>query len=572
MNSTDSFYQTNADTLNSQYGSVPFEKAHSNWQGHWPRSGMRILDVGAGNGRDAQWMASQDCSVIALEPNTAMRQHGQRNTKQLEHGSVQWLDDRLPELSKAIALGMQFDLILVSAVWMHLADSSRERAFRKLAKLLAANGKLVITLRHGEFTDGRVAYPVSVAQIERLAKDQALRVNHKSELSQDTLGRSEVQWQTVVLSLPDDGSGDLTRVRHIIVNDSKSATYKLALLRTLLRVADAHSGAVIERHDNKVVLPLGLIALYWLKQFKRLVDDGQLQQHSNPNTSLGFVKSGWQKLQHLKADDFAIGALFFDEQALALQQALGDIISTIKAGPVAYTYDGNNKANTYFQVERHRRSRSTTTVIDQPFLASFGYFVLPESLWDCMRLYHSWIEPLVVNQWINEMRGYQRNREREQRQQINLEFYYRHLAWLDAHHNTNEVRKRVTKLEQQGQLIHSVWSGKPLTPKQRHIDHCLPFAYWPNNDFWNLLPSSDQENSTKSARVPTQYRLNASQDRILNWWQLAYSDEGLQRCFFQQAVLSLPNLAIECTEFGAVFDAMSLQIQGVKSRLMIGEW
>ena len=75
-----------------------------------------------------------------------------------------------------------------------------------------------------------------------------------------------------MMTLPDDGSGDLNKVRHIIVNDNKSATYKLALLRTLLRIADAHSGAVIDRTDGKISLPMGLVALYWVRQFKRLID------------------------------------------------------------------------------------------------------------------------------------------------------------------------------------------------------------------------------------------------------------------------------------------------------------
>ncbi len=82
------------------------------------------------------------------------------------------------------------------------------------------------------------------------------QVNLISDLDADELGRNCVQWQTVVMQLPDDGTGDLIKVSQIIVNDAKSATYKLALLRTLLHIADAHPGAVLSREDNKVRLPL----------------------------------------------------------------------------------------------------------------------------------------------------------------------------------------------------------------------------------------------------------------------------------------------------------------------------
>ncbi len=81
---------------------------------------------------------------------------------------------------------------------MHLATSHRERAFRKLSNLLAPNGRLVISLRHGEFTDGRKAYPVSVQELEQLAKNNALIVRQVSD-SKDQLKRDDVYWQTVVI-------------------------------------------------------------------------------------------------------------------------------------------------------------------------------------------------------------------------------------------------------------------------------------------------------------------------------------------------------------------------------------
>lgn len=39
---------------------------------------------------------------------------------------------------------MAFDLILLSAVWMHVPPSSRDRAFRKLITLLKLGGLLAM--------------------------------------------------------------------------------------------------------------------------------------------------------------------------------------------------------------------------------------------------------------------------------------------------------------------------------------------------------------------------------------------------------------------------------------------
>ncbi|MGL6260454.1 methyltransferase domain-containing protein [Vibrio sp. WXL210] len=569
MKVTSSFYNDNAKELSEQYNALDFESVHQSWQQFWPESGANVLDIGSGSGRDAAWMSQRGCEVIAVEPSEALRNIGRLSTGV----EVTWLDDSLPALKNVQSLGMRFNLILVSAVWMHLVPSSRRRAFRKLANLLAPNGKLVISLRHGEFPDGRKAYAVSADELKTLAKDHALHVQKVSD-SADVLNRSDVAWQTVVISLPDDGTGNLNTVRRIIVNDSKSATYKLALLRTLLRIADAHPGAVLDRSDGKVALPAGLIALYWVRQFKRLIDiniNGTgIQQSANSEKGLGFVKAdGWDKLKHLSADDYSIGALFVGEEAIALQKLLSQTLATIKAGPVTYIYQGERHNRLFdLQSPAKRRKRLSTVILDNDLFSSFGQFVLDERLWDCFRLYHSWIEPLVVNQWIKEMQRFELNRARD----IKLQTYYDCLVWIDPTRDTREVRTRVGELRANGMEINSVWSNTQLT-SQFDVDHCLPFAHWPNNDKWNLLPATTDENRRKSDRVPRAKRLHESRARILDWWQMAWgSDSHYQQRFFIEATLSLPNLTADCDDFEQVFEALGLQIRGVKSRLLVSEW
>ncbi len=397
MNRTISFYHQHAGKLDEQYQSQPFEAVHHSWKPFWPEGGepFKVLDIGSGNGRDAEWYASRGGEVYAVEPADAFRKIGEDRTRDL---AVTWLSDTLPELKTVNQLSLRFDYIVLSAVWMHIAPGERERAFRKLANLLAPNGRLVITLRHGSFSDERSSHPVSAEEIESLARDRALQVRHKTGKHGDALGRKDVEWETLVLTLPDDGSGDLIKVRHIIVNDNKSATYKLALLRTLLRIADAHPGAAFDRSDGNIVLPLGLVALYWMRQYKRLLDfdagEGRgVQQNSDSNRGLGFVQpDGWEQLRHLAPDDLTIGAFFQGEEAAALQKALKDSIDTIKAGPVRFIYQGDI-SNPMFQIEKARRKPESSFILDITFLKSFGAFILEESLWDCLRLYSSWIEP-----------------------------------------------------------------------------------------------------------------------------------------------------------------------------------
>lgn len=101
------------------------------------------LDVGAGSGRDAAWLASLGMTVMAAEPAAGLRCEGMAR----HEGEIRWIDDRLPDLAGVHRLGLSFDVILLSAVWMHLSAIVRPRAFRKMVTLLKPGGVLLMSLR-----------------------------------------------------------------------------------------------------------------------------------------------------------------------------------------------------------------------------------------------------------------------------------------------------------------------------------------------------------------------------------------------------------------------------------------
>ncbi len=117
---------------------------------------------------------------------------------------------------------------------------------------------------------------------------------------------------------------------------------------------------------------------------------------------------------------------------------------------------------------RSSKKHKGTIVVDGAFLESYGQFILDESLWDCFRLYYSWIEPLVVNQWILEMQRFSSNQERG----IALQTYHDCLVWIDKDHDTRAVRKRVEQLRSNHSEIISVWSGSKLRNDTMLITAC----------------------------------------------------------------------------------------------------
>jgi SAM-dependent methyltransferase len=192
---------------------------------HAAATGATVLDVGAGSGRDAAWFAAHGYDVVAVEPSDAMLAHA----RTLHPSSrIHWVSDSLPDLANVRRLGLSFDLILLSAVWMHIPPAARQRSLRKLATLLAPKGRIAISLRLGHPDAERAMYEVSLQELTSLAQQFGLRVVRTSD-SHDKLGRSEVSWTNVVLGLPDDGLGALPLLRHLILVDEKSSTYKIAL-------------------------------------------------------------------------------------------------------------------------------------------------------------------------------------------------------------------------------------------------------------------------------------------------------------------------------------------------------
>lgn len=117
----------------------------------------------------------------------------------LLHNQVNWLQDQLPDLNSVVDLQKTFDFILLSAVWMHIELEDRENAFKTLSTLLSKNGKMVISLRHGIFTDERKELPVSFNELHSLALKFGLTATLLDGQSDDVLNRNEVSWQQVLI-------------------------------------------------------------------------------------------------------------------------------------------------------------------------------------------------------------------------------------------------------------------------------------------------------------------------------------------------------------------------------------
>ncbi|MFJ3922803.1 class I SAM-dependent methyltransferase [Streptomyces sp. NPDC090022] len=189
-------YAEAADLLAIQYEAVTFGEVHCDVLTLIPAEPGRILDVGAGTGRDAAALVALGHRVVAVEPTAELRVHGQR----IHEGSaIDWVDDVLPDLTLRHH-GGQFEAVFATAVWMHLNAEERCRAMARIATLLVPGGRFFVNLRHGPVPDGRLMFDVSAAETVELGGMYGLRAIHCSDRP-DLHGRSSVWWSCLVLQM-----------------------------------------------------------------------------------------------------------------------------------------------------------------------------------------------------------------------------------------------------------------------------------------------------------------------------------------------------------------------------------
>ncbi len=563
------YYDAYAEELVRRYEALEFEEVHADILDAVPNVASNVLDVGAGSGRDAAALARRGHRVVAVEPSEAMRREGRAIHGT---GSFDWIDDQLPRLDEVYRLNESFDLILVSAVWMHVAPEDRDLAMQRLQGLLAPGGRLVITTRTVEFSGERTMYAVEPERMVQRALDHDLDVE-RQQTSSDLLGRSDVSWSSLVFRRPDRGVAALPTLRNVIVNDSKSSTYKLGLLRALCRVAAGASGLVRRRDDGFCDVPLGLVALYWAKSYWQPMSQG-LEQQAYSGQDSQFQEELDRATNTLSNYDLRVGKKFDGDSAQALHKLLRSIRATIRTGPSKHT----TYAGTKDPIFRYKSDAFSGGLVpselgeielNPEYLRRFGALRIPTDIYESLERNWVWIEPTVVDEWANLMQRYESGDRRD-------EAYRNALKWRAGdRRDTQQVSNIVTRLLEQETDLSGVWTGEAIADSDKiEIDHCIPYSLWGNNSLWNLLPSTKAANRKKRHRIPSRELLSGSRERIESWWERAFVDSPNRRRFSIEATASLPGVDVDTDEpeLDPIYDALVRQVDRMKRDQQVETW
>lgn len=191
-----SYYDEHAVELADNYESISFEAAYPFLVQELTSAPLMVLDVGAGTGRDAAWLAGRGHSVYAAEPSSGMRRIARSIHRDAK---INWSDASLPNLDSRDYNERMFDVVLLNAVWMHIVPEDREAALKRLFSLMKINGRLYVSLRIGPDERKRGFFPVESSEFIAMAKNVGFSVE-KRQTAEDLLGRAGVYWEMYELT------------------------------------------------------------------------------------------------------------------------------------------------------------------------------------------------------------------------------------------------------------------------------------------------------------------------------------------------------------------------------------
>lgn len=509
------YYQTHAREVFERYETVE-QSGIAKYFGTSFLPGTKVLDVGAGSGRDLRQLLKLGFDAYGAEPTAAIRELTVAKHPELKQ---RIFDGSLPN---NLTSYQKYDAVLCSAVLMHVPQNQLFDAVLALRDLLTEQGRLLISIpasRSGIQTDnrdenGRLFNPVTPDQLKLLCKRLAFDCTAE-HVRDDALGRSGTTWHTLLFVRRSSTGKPLDRIESVLRNDRKTASYKLALLRAFCDIAEQDDHAVEWNPNGTIAMPVMRIAELWLAYYWPLLSTPDLIPQNNSEAkginSIAFraqlesliqLASTHFHIQNASAQElFSVFMLAWKANKLPkeLQQQLKRTLSKIRSaiinGPVRFASGG----------EMFTHNKATDSVsVDADLWLEF-----------CLTGY--WVRDSLIMRWAELCR------------QFGVTLPHVHIGLvLERLLMKPQVEREqgiARGIYQQHSDLRCVWTNAALTPQRMDVDHALPYSLWQNNDLWNLLPAEKQVNNRKRDRIPCNEVLLNSMDRIIGNWQFAHQIE-----------------------------------------------
>ncbi|WP_462281771.1 HNH endonuclease domain-containing protein [Salinivirga cyanobacteriivorans] len=316
-------------------------------------------------------------------------------------------------------------------------------------------------------------------------------------------------------------------INKIIQRDSKTSTYKFALLRGTIEIIQDNSPYIISKSDV-VEIPLGLLVEKWLIYYYPLFESNTKIPQIYKNSKLAFEEEFKTFIIHYYIQNGGFSAFYNDLRNQFLPtdlsgnffQLVKKIRHTITNMPMRYI--GRSVNDTYYSIFKFQNKRpnflgkpaNTKTLIEQ-----LGFFTIPREYYEAFALMGSFLtgSNSILYNWaefsVNASNG-----------ALKKEMVLNHIYKAPTTERNIQLSKKLFERLQANKNLFCVWTGSRI--QNYHIDHLIPFSAWHNNDLWNLLPTKMSINLHKSDKIPAISLVEKQQDLIVDYWEkIAYEDQ-----------------------------------------------
>lgn len=329
-------------------------------------------------------------------------------------------------------------------------------------------------------------------------------------------------------------------ISKIIERDSKTTTYKFALLRGVIDIIQDNS-PYITITKNRVEIPLGLLIEKWLLYYYPIFESSVIiPQINGENTKIAFQEqfktvinyyssrggiSFFYNLLRTKNINTEINTDFF-----ALVKKMKDTITKM---PMKYI--GRSLSENYYSIFQYQANISFKNQSNQNtqwLVNGCGTFTIPLEYYEAFKVIGSFVSGTdnILFKWAEF--SVNASTTTNLKKEIVLSQILK--SPIDER-NVTEVQKIYSSIKNlNGELI-CVWSGKKITSYD--IDHVIPFSIFKNNDMWNLLPAQPSINNKKRDKIPSSTIIAKRKDIIIHYWELIHKKQ--QEKFLDEIQISL---------------------------------
>lgn len=311
-----------------------------------------------------------------------------------------------------------------------------------------------------------------------------------------------------------------SNINKIIERDSKTSTYKFALLRGVIDIILDNSPYITISGD-RVLIPTGLLVEKWLLYYYPILESAVNIPQINGTTNLAFeiqyrrfIKS-YSRIGGFSAfyNDLKNKGIPFNLQPefISLVKKIRDTITQM---PMRYI--GRSISNDFYSIFQFTSGvRRTSGTVDLGYLISnFGTFTIPYDYYEAFQVLGSFIngQDSILFKWAEF--SVNASGKRLSVDQVVNEVLKSPITERDVAESKQIYR---SILNREGN-VYCVWTGKQINAYD--IDHMIPFSVWKNNDLWNLLPSQSITNKLKRDKIPSVSLIERRKDLILHYWDL----------------------------------------------------